>query len=70
MGGKSQSRWEKLPRVLLATMGALLVAQPLGLWTQQHVTTAPHLAEAEIKSVTPQKRGRVTSHRVVVEYSA
>jgi hypothetical protein len=68
MGGKSQSRWEKLPRVLLATMGALLVAQPLGLWTQQYVTTTPYLAGAEIGGVTSQRRGRVISHRIAVEY--
>lgn len=70
MGGKSQSRWEKLPRVLLATMGALLVAQPLGLWTQQHITTTPLLASAQIKSITPQKTGHLTSHRIAVEYPA
>lgn len=70
MGGKSQSRWEKLPRVLLATMGALLVAQPLGLWTQQHITTAPFLAQAEIKSIMLQKNGRAPSHRIAVEYTA
>jgi hypothetical protein len=69
MGGKTGSRWEKFPRVLLATLGALLVAQPLGLLTQQYITTNPNLADAEIKEVIAQRKGRMTSHRVTVEYA-
>jgi len=68
MSGKTRSRWEKLPRVLLATMGALLVAQPLGLWAQQHITTTPRLDGGRVGTVLRQDRGRLISHRVTVEY--
>jgi len=68
MGGKTRSRWEKLPRAFLATMGALLVAQPLGLWAQQHITTSPALEGTTINSVSCQKRRGVVSHRIKLEH--
>lgn len=69
MSGQPRSRWEKLPRVLLATMGALLVAQPLGLLAQQHITTTPSLEGVRLGIVLRQERGRQMSHRVTVEHS-
>jgi len=68
MSGKTRSRWEKLPRALLACMGALLVAQPLGLWVQQHITTTPALEGTTIRSISCQKRRRVVSHRIRLEH--
>ncbi len=68
MGGRTHSRWEKLPRVLLATLGALLVAQPLGLWAQQYITTTSRVDGIRVKRLTCQQRGRVTNHRIELEH--
>ncbi len=64
MGGRVRSRWERLPRLIIATLAALTLAQPLGLWMQAHVTTTPQMAGARVESVMRQDRGRVISHRV------
>lgn len=66
MGGRTRHRWERLPRVILATMSALLVAQPLGLWAQQHITTASQLDGAYIENISSQEKGRLFSHRLRV----
>ena len=63
-GGKAQPRWERLPRTILAIMGALLIAQPLGLWVQENWTTTPDVANVNIESVIRQPRGDMVSHRV------
>ena len=68
VGGKTRSRWEKLPRAILATMGALLIAQPLGLWIQGNLTTTPDVANVQIDSVIRRPRGQMVSHRVKTRY--
>jgi hypothetical protein len=69
LGGKNRSRLEKLPRFILASMGALLVAQPLGLWAQEHVTTTPDLEGVQIESVMRQQHGQISSYRVSIRHA-
>jgi hypothetical protein len=54
----NRSRWERLPGVLLASMLAVLAAQPVGRWLQKYVTTSPDLRDTEIVAVHASERRR------------
>ena len=64
LGGKARSRQERFPRLITAALAALMLAQPLGLWMQENITTTPMMAGARIESVMRQGNGRLVSHRV------
>ena len=66
--GRPKSRWERLPLALLAATAAVVVAQPLGLAVQKHVTTMPDLKGTTVKNVTRQQIGRLVVHRVEIEH--
>ncbi len=57
----------RLPRVIVAATAAVVMAQPLGLWLQERVTTSPHLAHARIGRVSQRKLGAAVSHHVEVQ---
>lgn len=59
-----------LPRFILAATLAVIVAQPLGLMIQQHVTTSADVAALSIRTVTRQLVGRFTIHKVELEHSS
>jgi hypothetical protein len=60
----NRSRWERLPGVLLASMLAVLAAQPLGRWFQKYVTTSPDLRDVEIVGVRGGGRPRGNYYKV------
>ena len=60
----NRSRLERTPNVLLASMLAVLVAQPLGRLAQKHITTDPDLSDTELVSVREGGRGPGRFHRV------
>ena len=60
----NRSRIERTPNVLLASMLAVLVAQPLGRLAQKHVTTDPDLSDTEVVSVLQGGRGPARFHKV------
>ena len=60
----NRSRLERLPNVLLASMSAVLVAQPLGRLVQKHVTTSPDLSDTELVGVRQGGRGPGRFHKV------
>jgi hypothetical protein len=62
--GGNRGRWERLPSVLLASMVAVLAAQPLGRWFQKHITTSPDLGDVEIVGVRGSKRPRGTFYKI------
>jgi len=62
--GRSKSRLDKLPQIILAATMAVMVAQPLGLSLQKHVTTLPEVEGVTIEEITRQRRGQVVVHRV------
>jgi hypothetical protein len=68
--GTSRGRLSKLPRFILAATLAVIVAQPLGLVIQQHVTTSADVAGLSIRNVTRQFVGRFTIHKVELENSS
>ncbi|MFQ6016536.1 MAG: DUF6391 domain-containing protein [Anaerolineae bacterium] len=63
---RGKGRLRKLPRALLASVAALVVAQPLGLGIQARLTTLPDLEGAFIEEVTRQQMANLIVHRVKV----
>lgn len=57
-------RSERLPNVVLASMMAVLAAQPLGRLVQRHLTTSPDLADTEIVGIKVGGRGGARFHKV------
>lgn len=64
MSGRERSRMEKLPQVVLAATAAILLAQPLGAYLQQKVTTSPDLQGVRITGISRQERGNMIVHHV------
>lgn len=60
----NRSRLERLPNVLLASMVAILVAQPLGRLVQKNLTTDPDLSDTEIASIKQGGRRAGRFHKV------
>lgn len=64
-GPRRRDKLERLPLIAtLATM-ALIVAQPLGLRLQKHITTSGDPGELEIVGVYPVQRGTMKAHQVI-----
>jgi hypothetical protein len=60
----SRSRLERIPNVLLASMLAVLAAQPLGRAVQKHFTTDPDLSNTEVLGIRKGGRGPGRYHKV------
>ena len=60
----NRSRVERIPNVLLASMSAVLVAQPLGRLAQKHLTTDPDLSDTELVGIRQGGRGPGRFHKV------
>jgi hypothetical protein len=60
----SRSRLERLPNVLLASMVAMLIAQPLGRLVQKHLTTEPYLSDTEVVGIREGGRSAGRFHKV------
>lgn len=60
----NRGRLERVPNVLLASMMAVLVAQPLGRLVQKHLTTDPDLSDTELVGIRQGGRGPGRYHRV------
>jgi ABC-type hemin transport system substrate-binding protein len=63
MGG-SNNRTEKIPNVVMASMLAVIAAQPVGRMVQRYLTTSPDLSDTEIVAVKPSARGGARFHKV------
>lgn len=64
MSGRSRSKVDKLPQVILAATAAILLAQPLGGMVQSKVTTTSNLNGAVIAGITRQQQGGMIVHHV------
>lgn len=60
----NRSRLERVPNVLLASMLAVLIAQPLGRLVQKHLTTSPDVDELEVVGFRQGGRGPGRFHKV------
>lgn len=61
-GGRN--RLLNLPRVLLAAIGAVLAAQPLGRQVQKRFTTTSDIGGLQIGKITRTGRGPIVAHKV------
>ncbi|MFN2227507.1 MAG: DUF6391 domain-containing protein [Anaerolineae bacterium] len=66
VGGRPRSKADRFPLALVGATVAALVAQPLGLQVQEHLTTTPEIDGLFIESVTRQERGSLIVHKVAV----
>ncbi len=67
IGSKKRSVWRwlgSLPLVILASTGALIVAQPLGQALQLHLTTESDIGDLHITSITRRNQGRLVFHTI------
>lgn len=62
VGGKN--RVLNLPRVLIASLGAVIAAQPLGRQVQKRFTTEADLANLQIQRITKHGIGPASYHKV------
>ena len=62
MGGRT--RLLNFPRVLIASMSAVLAAQPLGKLIQKHLTTSPDIPDLEIAGISKSGLGPWASHKI------
>lgn len=65
--GRTKSRLSRLPSFILAATIAVLVAQPLGLTVQRHITTSPDVGGMAIKQVTRREIAGLTVNKVEFE---
>ena len=57
-------RGNRFPNAMLASMLAIVVAQPLGRMLQKHVTTSADMSDTEIVGTRAGGRGGVRYHKV------
>ena len=69
VAGRS-SRADRLPNAMLASMLAVVAAQPIGRMLQKHLTTSPDVADLEIVGITQGGRGGVRYHKVTTRRTA
>lgn len=65
---RDRTPWDKLPQVLLASVAAVVVAQPLGQALQRRVTTLPALQGARIKAITARRLRGIAVHHIQMEH--
>jgi hypothetical protein len=68
--GGNRSRRERLPLVILVSTLALMLAQPLGVSVQRHVTTDARHSEIAILSVERQQANNNTLHIIRTTHGA
>jgi hypothetical protein len=66
-GRRLRSNFERLPSAILFATLALIVAQPLGLMIQEHVTTSGDPGELKVVEIQARTAGPFPRHRVVTE---
>lgn len=66
-GNRFRDKLERLPLVATMATLALILAQPLGFYLQERVTTSAEPGSLEVVEIKPGKRGRVVVHRVVTQ---
>ena len=61
---RSRTRWETLPVAILAATLALLIAQPLGPFFQERITTSADMSTMEILGVWRTNTSGLPVHRI------
>ena len=66
-GNRFRDKLERLPLVATMATLALILAQPLGFYLQERVTTSAEPGSLEVVEIKPSKRGRMVVHRVLTQ---
>lgn len=65
VGRRWQDRLERLPLAASLSTMALILAHPLGLKIQEHVTTSGVPGDLQVIDIIPAQRGRIKAHQVI-----
>jgi hypothetical protein len=68
--GNSSNRASKFPNAMMASMLAVVAAQPIGRMVQKYLTTSPDLADVEIVGIREGGRGGTRFHKVLTRRAA
>jgi hypothetical protein len=63
--GNAHNRTQRLPNAILASMIAVVAAQPVGRLVQKYITTSPDLADTEIVEIKQGGNGPGRFHKVI-----
>ncbi|HEY49211.1 MAG TPA: hypothetical protein G4O13_04115 [Dehalococcoidia bacterium] len=61
---RGEKEANRLPNVLLATLAAVVIAQPIGRIAQKYLTTSADVADVDIAEVTSTRKGTHTRHKI------
>lgn len=61
---RGRLRWATLPEAILAATAVALLAHPIGMWVERHVTTSSDVGALTITRVHRQLGGSTPVHRV------
>jgi hypothetical protein len=67
--GNGPNRAERLPNAIVASMVAVVAAQPVGRMVQRYLTTSPDLDDTEIVGIRQGGRGGARFHKVTTRRS-
>ena len=67
VGTRKRDKIERLPLVATLATLTLILAQPLGLQVQKHLTTNGKPGNLEIVGVEAVKRSRITTYRILTQ---
>ncbi len=67
VGKRARDNLDRLPLAILLATLALIIAQPLGLLLQEHVTTSGVLGMLRVVEIVPRSQGALKAHRVLTE---
>lgn len=66
-GRRLRDRLERIPLATSLATVALILAQPVGLALQTHVTTSGNPGNLSVVEVIPSNQGRIPAHRVITK---
>ena len=66
-GPRKRDKLDRFPLVAVLATLALMLAQPIGMKLQKHITTSGIPETLEVIKITPTKRGRLQAHRVLTQ---
>ncbi len=66
-GKRSRDYLDRLPVAILMATLALIIAQPLGLLLQEHITTSGEPGRLRVVEIIPRLQGKLKAHRIITE---
>jgi len=66
-GKRGRDYVDRLPLAIVMATLALIIAQPLGLLLQEHITTSGELGGLRVVEIVPRQQGKLKAQRVITE---